>query len=979
MDEDHGLTEDTIVIPSVVDASIKAEWTYIAPDNLDRKPSDIVIWSLFEKALSRLNPVAASNPNFYKQVRSDLENLIYGGMSLIDANERFTEMAKGKYSLPFGENNAHITVRLFDFDHPENNSFIVSDHIQYPRLKEKGGREFDLVYYVNGIPLIVGEAKTPFSPSISAYDGALDITETYIKVCESFFKTNLFCFATEGKSVIYGPIGLSAIKWGPWLIDGLSENGTIENAMQIIESLLKKDRALDILYNFNVFTVNSSGRKVKVLCRYQQYDGANKIVARVRDGRIRKGLIWHFQGSGKTYLMVFAAQKLRTLPELRNPTVMIVIDRLQLDSQSYTNFINCNTPNVVSVDKSKELEKLIEHGAKKIIITTIQKFDDVHAVAREDENLVVFVDEAHRSQYHIQAQRMRDALPGAFIFGFTGTPVTHKGRDTFYTFGSEEDPHGYLSRYGYEESVRDHETLPMHFEISKIQSHINVDALNRRFKELVESEGLTEEQARKLSDEASRINHILSQPDIVKLVCEDIAEHFMTKVQPTGFKAMIVAADRNLCVLYKNELDHILDSSMTAIDMTVEDSKKEPEYQKWKLGTDEEKKLLERYNDPQDPLKILIVTNKLLTGFDAPILQTMYLVKRLKEHNLLQAICRTNRVYTPDKDHGLIVDYMGVFKNVKNALKYSGEDVGTTISNVEVYKGRFSDRLNKCLGYFQGIDRTSSDPEVFKSAQISIKEKAVRDAFGKDFIELQKDWEAISPDEFLTPYTDDYVWLCKVYMSVRPPGGGRLIWREFGSKTVNLIHENIESVNLEKSDGTLILDEKIIRKALVDTSYEYVSRVIGDHLNRSVTEHEDDPFYISLGNRLKEVQEKYEREQIDNERFLQQLIKLATELNEEEQRREHMKPLEITNLALTRLFNKVKENNPNIDFEVGEIVNGIDDIVINFAFKGWETREQVKKEVRRQLTMLLRYKYDHDFGSDLVEKAYEYILTYYRQ
>ena len=458
------------------------------------------------------------------------------------------------------------------------------------------------------------------------------------------------------------------------------------------------------------------------------------------------------------------------------------------------------------------------------------------------------------------------------------------------------------------------------------------------------------------------------------MVCDDICDHFTKKIEPTGFKAMIVAGDRKLCVLYKQYLDTIMDPRKTAIVMTVGDQKKDYDYQKYKLDSDEEKDLLEHYNDPDDPLKILIVTSKLLTGFDSPILQTMYLVKKLKEHTLLQAICRTNRVYTPEKTHGLIVDYMGVFSNVKDALKYSGEDLSQTITNVEVYKKRFIGSFATCLSYFDGIERSQSISSL-KEAQNRLRNKVLCDGFGKDFIELQKDWEAICPDSFLTQYTDDYLWLCRIYETVRPPSEGRAIWREFGNKTIDLIHQNVTPVGLEKADGTVVLDESLIRKALVDTSYDYVSRLIGNNIHDRIKVFPEDPFYIKLGNRLKDIQDQYERDILTNEQFLKQLLELAEELSEEERRRAEMAPMERTNLALTKLFNSVTEQYPDIDVEVEQVVADIDKIILEQTFDGWGSREQVRKKVKMELKVLIRYKYG--YGTDVVDEAFKYILTYY--
>ncbi len=970
---DSGFTEREVVQNEIIYASQEVGWTFIPGSKYDRSIHDVILWDEFEKAIVRLNPIAAMKSNFVLRVKSDFESVIDGGKSMMDTNEDFMNMVRGNYTLPYGVNNEDITIRLIDFDNPDNNSFLLMDSVCYDEKNKQWGNQFDLVYYINGMPVIVGETKSPTRPSVTAYDAADEIVENYEKKCPKFFATNMMNFATEGKRLIYGPIGMPAIKWGPWYVDGLMETGLLESVLEIARSLLNPPRVLDLMANYNLFTSNDRGKRYKVLCRYQQYEGANRIINRVLDGQIKKGLIWHFQGSGKTFLMIFAAQKLRKLPQLKNPTVMIVIDRDQLNTQSYKNFTRANAANVELVESSSDLNRKIKAGTKKILISTIQKFGDIDAKADEDNTIIVFVDEAHRSNYSILAQKMRNALPHAYYFGFTGTPIAHKDRNTFETFGNKTDPHGYLSKYGYDESVRDHETLEMHFESRSIEVAIDREGADEDFDKLTKN--LTPEQKKNLADLASNFNFILMTPKAVDLVCEDIAQHFKEKVEPTGFKVMVVAANRMLCVMYYMKLTELLGEGVCAVDITVGDEKSEPEYQKWKLDSEKEEALLERYDNPEDPLKILIVTSKLLTGFDSPILQTMYLVKRMKEHNLLQAICRTNRIYTLEKNYGLIVDYRGIFTNVKKALKYSGEDLTAAVTNIETYKPRFEKQYETCLNYFASVDTKDFSGDSLKKAQNCLKDKETRDSFGKFFIELQKSWEILCPDVYLAPFTANYIWMCGVYESIRPPGTGKLIWKEFGGQTQKIIEDHTYPLRITASAEEMILDEKMIKKALVDTSYEYVARLIGNHVHKKINDHEENPFYMRLGSRLQKLQDDYEAGIINNEMFLKRLLELSKELAEEERKQTEMEPLERTNLALTKLFNAVKADYPDIDEDVETIVQKIDDKIIEYAVPEWDTRDQVKKRILKEIKTLIHYQYG--FKEEVAQKAYEYVLQYY--
>ena len=348
-------------------------------------------------------------------------------------------------------------------------------------------------------------------------------------------------------------------------------------------------------------------------------------------GYPKKGLIWHFQGSGKSLLMVFAAQKLRMHPLLKNPTVLIVVDRIDLDSQITGTFAAADIPNLEKADSRDKLQQLLAQDVRKIIITTIFKFGEADGALNPRSNIIALVDEAHRTQEGDLGRKMREALPNAFLFGLTGTPINRADRNTFYAFGADEDEKGYMSRYGFEESIRDGATLKLHFEPRLLDLHID--------------------------KAAAKMAVLVKTPERIRRICEDIVQHFQSKVEPNGFKGQIVTFDRESCLLFKAELDKLLPPEASEIVMSVQaaDKKEHPEYAAYDRSRDEEERLLDRFRDANDPLKLIIVTAKLLTGFDAPILQAMYLDKPLRDHTLLQAICRVNRTYSEQKKLRLVV------------------------------------------------------------------------------------------------------------------------------------------------------------------------------------------------------------------------------------------------------------------------------------------------------------------------------------
>ena len=293
-----------------------------------------------------------------------------------------------------------------------------------------------------------------------------------------------------------------------------------------------------------------------------------------------------------------------------------------------------------------------------------------------------------------------------------------------------------------------------------------------------------------LAKRAAKMAVLIKAPARVNAICQHIVKHFQEKVEPNGFKTQVVTFDRECCVLYKKAMDELVGPEASAIVMHTQGGKSD-EYAEWKLATDEEEKLLDRFRDPNDPLKFLIVTSKLLTGFDAPILQVMYLDKPMKDHNLLQAICRTNRVY-PGKTHGLIVDYLGIFDDVATALDFDEKAVQKVITNLDDLKKELPGVVARCLAFFPGVDRTVGGYEGLIAAQDCLPDNETRDKFAAEYSVLSRLWEALSPDPCLGLYEKDYKWLTQVYESVKPPSGnGKLLWHALGAKTIELVHENV--------------------------------------------------------------------------------------------------------------------------------------------------------------------------------------------
>ncbi len=948
-------------------------WEYICADDLPRTEADVLVEKHLRDALIRLNPCIAENPANADTVIYKLRALIstVRPHDLVTQNERFKKLIFEENSFPFDKDGRAISIKFFDYDNPENNTFVVTNQWVYPQ--KVGGKRLDIVLLINGFPVAIGEMKSPVRPAISWMDGAGDILD-YEKSIPEMFVTNVLNFATEGKSFRYGAINAPVTLWGPWYSGISHEEGDLAKVQKAVTSITKKEVILDLFRYFTLFSTDKHNRKIKVVCRYQQYEGANLIVDRVKAGYPKKGLIWHFQGSGKSLLMVFAAQKLRMVKELNAPTVIIVNDRIDLSGQIFGTFSMADVPNLVPADTNAELIRLLKADSRKVIITKIFEFAQITEAVNYRDNIILMVDEAHRTQEGDLGAKMRMALPNAFFFGLTGTPINKLDRNTFVTFGAAEDRSGYMSRYSFADSVSDKATLPLHFEPVPVKLHVDQAAIDEAFKNLADEADLTEEERSKVAQRV-RMAAIMKDPERIKAVCAHIAEHFMANVNPNGFKAQVVCFDRECCVLYKKELDKLLGEATSTIVMDTNNDKAD-EYKKWRRTREEEAKVLDDFRDPNNPLQIVIVTSKLLTGFDAPILQVMYLDKPMKDHTLLQAICRTNRVYGQDKTYGLIVDYIGIFDNVAKALAFDAEAVETIITNIESVKAKVPELVEKCIAFFPGVDRTRDDWEGLVAAQDCLPDDNMKDLFGAQYRALNRVWNALSPDNCLNPYKVEYKWLSKVYDSIRPTDErGKLIWAALGPKTLQLVHENISVLSVDKEETILAMDAEIIQKIINgDISTGKKIRKVEIDLAAIILNHPDDPRYIALGERMEKLREEHEAGLYTSIAFLKALLELARDAAQIEKETIPEEEIDKGKAALTTLFQTVKNDSTPVIVE--RIVNDIDGIVKIIRFPGWQNTSTGRKEVSKNLRDVIMRKYRIK-DQEVFAKAYSYVEQYY--
>ena len=925
--------EDNTIEQMVIATLQDNGWKYIPSDQLPRMYSDVLVEPMIKEALIRLNPEIAAEPSRADEVIYKLRTLILSvqAHNLVTQNELFKKLIFEENSYPFGENGRMIPIRFFGTLKKESlalNEYVVTNQWIYPQAE--GGKRLGIVLLINGFPVTVGELKTPVRSAITWLDAAGDIS-AYEKSIPAMFVTNIFNFATEGKCYRYGSINMPINMWGPWHTATHKTEGGLADVKISMEDMITPEKVMDIFQFFTMFATDKKYRKYKIICRYQQFEGANMIVDRV-------------------------------------------VARIDLETQITATFNASDIPNLTSASTKEELISFFRGDMRKILITTIFKFGEVSGELNARDNIIVMVDEAHRTQEGDLGEKMRMALPNAFFFGLTGTPINRVDKNTFATFGAEEDRTGYMSRYSFSDSIRDGATLPLHFEPVPVELHVDKDKLDREFDAMTDEAGLSKEEKSELSRRVN-MKAIMYNPARIRKVCEHIAKHFKEKIEPNGYKGQVVVYDRECCLMYKEALDELLGEEATTIVMDTNNDK-EDRYKKYRRDRDQESKVLDYFRDPHSPLKLVIVTAKLLTGFDAPILQVMYLDKPMKDHTLLQAICRTNRTYDQGKTHGLIVDYIGIFDDVAKALDFDETSMRRIITNIEEIKKQLPALLKKCLRYFMGIDRTIEGWEGLMAAQECLPTNKEKDAFAADYRVLNRAWDALSPDSFLSPYKVDYQWLSRVYESVKPTDGrGGLIWASLGAKTIELVHQNVivgeadEDMDILSMDADLIDDFLEKQKDLKKTTKKVEINLVAKILN-----HTNDPKFVRLGEKLEALREKHEQGLITSIEFLKLLLELAKEAAQAEKEVVPEQEIDKGIAALTELFNGVKNKSTPVIVE--RIVADIDSIVKIVRFDGWQSTTAGKQEVKKALRSVVWIKYKIK-DKDVFDKAYNYIEQYY--
>ncbi len=1019
-----GFTETSTTQAAIVSRLSQPDlgWQLVPGTELPRELTDVLVEDDVVEALKWLNPLVRKHPEYAEEILQRLRALILAVYDdgLVKVNEAMMGWLRGLETHQFVGELVAEPIRLIDFEDVRSNKLVVSTEV----VLKVGGqqpRRYDIVLFVNGFPLVVGETKTPFKDKTSWLNAALDITDTYIPETPGFFAPNVLFFASEGKEFHYGSLTDRPEDWLPWgkTTDEL-QPASLASVLHDAELLLEPELVLDILRSYTLYETRIEGetpKPFKIIPRYPQVESVESIVGRALDPNRHKGLIWHHQGSGKTILMAFAAGKLRR--ELNAPTVVVALDRLELTEQLGQQFRSVGIPQLSFAESRDELQRMLgEQDRRGVIVTTIFRFKDA-GLLNERANIVVMCDEAHRTQEGQLGRDMRAALPNATYIGLTGTPISDADHDTYETFGDRDDPDGVLNAYTPERSIRDGATLQVITESRLVDVHIDKAALDEAFDEMTAEEGLSEEEKEQLARKATRFSTIMAAPERIREVCADIVEHYTTRVAPLGLKAQVVCANRDLCVAYQNEIQRLLDERgegwQSTVVMTVggKEDERKPDYVQYRRDRQEEARVKNRFRAYSDPLKFLIVTAKLLTGFNAPIEGVMYLDKPLRRHTLFQALTRPNRPWTnpetgQQKTAGLVVDYIGLGAEIAEAVQMKRRKHGERMATeqLDILRAELTAAVDTCLDRFDGIDREKADFETLMAAQQRLAEEASRDEFAAEFLKAEALYELLAPDDSLNGKRADYRWLAKIYQSIQPATtSDALLWQRLGAKTHALIAQHITGVEIGAGGPMRVtLDEESIQQlkilGLADTdtdtkgkeppTAEDVLDSIEKRLTSRLSKDSTNPVYRSLAERLDALRQAKIETAEESMKWLKQLLEVARALVEAEHRQivehgaaaavddeapepESLLPDQRTG-ALTQIFKEYRPDDPPEIIE--RVVNEIDAVVMSIRFSGWQTSREGDRTVKFELRKALK-KFGIEPTGDLFNKAYAYVAEHY--
>ena len=786
---------------------IKLGWQYVNPDEALRLrggETGMVFREIFVSQLQKLNPDFADHI-----MAEDIIKKIETVPATIEGNFTVWEYLKGLKPVFVPSEKRERNITLLDTRHIDRNTFHVTDEFRFTN----GTRTIrqDIVFLINGIPLLFIETKA--ATKVEGMSEALEQVKRYHRDCPELLAVLQAYAITHISKYYYSGTWNTSEKL---LFNWKEEAGG--NFEQLVKTFFDRERIVKLIADFILFTRQDDELK-KVVLRPHQMNAIDKIVERAQDPAKHRGLVWHTQGSGKTYTMIVAAQKIIQNPLFENPTVIMLVDRNELESQLFANITALGIGNVEVTESKEHLRELLSRDRRGLIVTMIHKFEGIRANVNTRKNIFVLVDEAHRTTGGKLGNYLMGAIPNATYIGFTGTPIdkTQYGEGTFITFGKDDPPHGYLDKYSIAESIADGTTVPLYYTLAPNELRVEKEVLEKEFLDLKEAEGMSDvEELNKVLERAVTLRNMLKNKERVEKVVLYVANHFLNTVEPMGYKAFLVGVDREACALYKQEMDKYLPTDYSQVVYSPFYNDPE-ELAKYHLPDIEEKRIRKAFRKPNELPKILIVTEKLLTGFDAPILYCMYLDKPMRDHVLLQAIARVNRPYEDEegrkKVSGFVLDFVGIFDNLEKALAFDSQDIAGIVRDVEELKKRFKEEMEKARENYLTIISEKEKDKAVEALLNYFLEEEIRNEYYRFFKELSTIYEIISPDAFLRNYLDDYETLSRMYQILRENyDRGIDIKKDFTRKTIELVKKHTKSGEIQPTIDIFEINEETLEK-----------------------------------------------------------------------------------------------------------------------------------------------------------------------
>ena len=871
-------------------------------------------------------------------------------------------------------------VYVIDYEHPENNHFLAVNQFT---IQGKNKRRPDLLIFVNGLPLIVFEFKNFFDED-ATIENAFNQIRHYIKDIPALFEFNAITVISDGNKAQHGMFS-SGLEWfAPWKsVDGKT---TVEDDFQLdtlINGLFPKERLLNYIKHF-IFHEDHNGELIKKGAKYHQYFGVNlaieaskQAIKPIGDGRI--GVIWHTQGSGKSISMAILTGMLQQAPELKNPTIVVQVDRADLDEQLHDNFVLAKdlVGKVQHATSTDELREMLSAGSGGVIFTTIEKFrlkglsaadrEAEHPILSDRENIIVMADEAHRTQYGLldgYAANLRKALPNASFIGFTGTPVDSRDADTIEVFGNV------IHTYDIKQAVADKATVEIFYEPRLVKLHLENQDIDSEVDEITEG---TEDDG---SLKWAAIEDAAGAESRVNDIAQDVLAHFTSRNETLEGKAMVVCMSRRNCVKMYNALTALEGCPEVAVIMTGNISKDPVDWNPHIRTSKEAEGVKKRFKNPEDPLKIVIVRDMWLTGFDAPCVHTMYVDKVMKGHNLMQAITRTNRVFK-DKNAGVIVDYIGIGDRLKNATdKYTaGGGKGKPTIDIDQALEMFYNQVDTCKAFFSdAIDysdwKVLGDGDKMKLVKEGSNEIVANDEKASSFMTEEKKLTGLvaivkNQRNEIADYAGDVRFIQHVAKAVRKIKSVKSVRNKQREQIQEIISRSIESdeivdvyamAGIEKPDISILDDQFLLGAKHEKTGdaikIEMLRNILKDEIKLRLRK--NIKYYTSLKEEIEKIIERYHTNAIDSYTTILELVERAKELQSADKRTQEL-GLSDEELAFYDILH-AKEDIINEPGKMRDIVHAVVKAVKSNLQLDWTKKENAKAAIRLAVKKELRGK-----------------------